>query len=332
MTNAENAENAKHFICDLCNFKCSKNSNYIKHLSTDKHNRLMNPNKQNTKTYQCDCGKQYKHMSSLCKHKTNCNRITQQVNKDDTYYVERTPHMDSTIVIELLKQNQDFKDLMIEQAKQLADQAKQLADQQQEHNNQLMEQNKHILTQNEKITELAKNAGNVTNNNTTNNNKFNLNFFLNETCKDAITMNEFINSIEVTMEDFVRTGKIGFVDGISTVMVERIKGMDMHTRPMHCTDLKRETLYIKNDDAWEKGDTDKTLLRRAVKNIACKNYRQLKPWFDSSQPQVDQAGTDEYENYFQYYKAALGGCGKEEDRKFEDKIMKNVLKEVVVDK
>ena len=311
------------FNCIDCNYKTANKKDFTKHILTAKHIRLTNTNKKSPHypRYICHCGKQYKHMSSLCKHKSTCNHSQQQIDTEDIQTNVHVQPMDTSLVIELLKQNQDFKELMMEQAKQLADQQEQnkvLLEQQQQHNNQLME-----AVKDGKI-------GNTINNTT--NNKFNLNFFLNETCKDAITMNEFINSIEVTMDDFIRTGKIGFVDGISTVMVERIKGMEMHTRPMHCTDLKRETMYIKNDDAWEKGDTDKTLLRRAVKNVANKNYRQLKPWFDSSQPQVDQVGTDEYEDYFQYYKSALGGCGKEEDRKFEDKIIKNVLKEIVVDK
>jgi len=299
------------YECTICYFNTSNKKDYTRHLTTAKHTKKTRLNQIepiipiNTPTHHIciDCNKEYTSKSGLWYHKKKCTGPLQLDNQKRI-----SNKVDATLVIELLKQNTEFKHMMIEQ-------------------------NKHILDQNEKITELAKNAGNVTNNTTNNTtNKFNLNVFLNETCKDAITMNEFINSIEVTMEDFVRTGKLGFVDGISTVMVERIKGMDMHTRPMHCTDLKRETMYIKNDDAWEKGDIDKTLLRRAVKNVANKNYRQLKPWFDSSQPEVDQIGTDEYENYFQYYKSALGGCGKEEDRKFEDKIIKNVLKEVVVDK
>ena len=298
------------YICTKCNYSCDNKGDFSKHCKTKKHTLQSTT----TQEHVCICGNTYKYRQGLSKHKKICSILLAKTQENS--------HMDTSLVIELLKQNQDFKDLMIEQTKQLADQQQQnkvLLEQQQLHNNQLLE-----AVKDGKI-------GNTTNN-TTNNNKFNLNVFLNETCKDAITMNEFINSIEVTMEDFIRTGEIGFVDGISTVMVERIKGMDMHIRPMHCTDLKRETMYIKNDNSWEKGDTDKTLLRRAVKNVANKNYRQLKSWFDSSQPEVDQVGTDEYENYFQYYKAALGGYGKEEDRKFEDKIIKNVLKEVVVDK
>ena len=301
------------FVCTKCNYTCYNKSDYSKHCKTKKH-RLETVTEQE---HVCICGSSYKYRQGLCKHKKACSELMSESHENET-----RPYMDTTIVIELLKQNQDFKELMIEQAKQLAQQQHQnklLLEQQQQHNNQLLE---------------AVKDGKIGNtiNNTTNNNKFNLNFFLNETCKDAITMNEFINSIEVTMEDFIRTGKIGFVDGISKVMVERIKDMEMHTRPMHCTDLKRETMYIKNDEAWEKEDVDKTILRKAVKCVANKNYRQLKPWFDSSQPEVEQIGTEECDNYFQYYKAALGGYGKEEDKKFEDKIMRNVLREVVVDK
>ena len=310
-----NTQKTHKFSCDKCCFYSNNKNDFNRHITTRKH--LLNNGIIN-KTLNCEiCDKHFNDRSGLWRHKKKCSISEKNDDHSNDNILDENSSVilnDHSIVVELLKQNQEFKNLIIEERREFQEM---------------------MIKQNEKITELAKNTGNVTNNttnNTTNNNKFNLNFFLNETCKDAITMNEFINSIEVTMEDFVRTGKIGFVDGISTVMVERIKGMEMHTRPMHCTDLKRETLYIKNDDAWEKGDTDNTLLRRAVKNVASKNYRQLKPWFDSSQPQVDQAGTDEYENYFQYYKAALGGCGKEEDRKFEDKIMKNVLKEVVVNK
>ena len=242
-------------------------------------------------------------------------------NKEPSY-VPQTQQVDVSLVIELLKQNQEFKELMIEQTKQLSDQqynTQAFFEQQQQQNNKLLE-----AVKDGKL-------GNTTIHNTTNN-KFNLNFFLNETCKDAITMSDFINSIEVTMEDFIQTGNIGFVDGISKVMVERIKVMDLHTRPMHCTDLKRETLYIKNDEKWEKEDSDKTILRKAVKNIANKNYNQLNKWYNNRKPEVEMIGSEECENYFKYYKAALGGYDKEEDKKFEEKIIKNVLKEVLLDK
>ena len=205
-----------------------------------------------------------------------------------------------TVVLELLKQNQEFKDLLIEQ-------------------------NKQMLI-------LAQKAGNHNNINSNNNNKFNLNFFLNETCKDAITFSDFINSIEVTTDEFIQTGNTGFVSGISQVLMDRIKGMDLHTRPLHCTDFKRETVYIKNEEKWDKEDGENSHLRKAVKCVAKKNYNQLHNWYNHKKPEVETLGTEECEDYFKFYKSALGGYDKEEDKKFEYKIIKNVLKEVILDK
>jgi hypothetical protein len=327
LDNEKKAKNSTIFVCNNCNFKTVRKSNYITHLTTPKHQRItINNDTMSLENHQCHCGKTFKYKSGLCKHKHKCeiaisNTVAEMNNNemlDEKHSLLQSYSMDTTIVIELLKQNQEFKDLMIEQSKQLMEQQQQLMEQQQ---------------QNHKLLEAVKDGklGNTIIHNT-NNNKFNLNFFLNETCKDAITMSDFINSIKVTMEDFIQTGNIGFVDGISKVMVERIKVMDLHTRPMHCTDLKRETLYIKNDDKWEKEDSEKTLLRKAVKNIANKNYNQLHKWYNNSKPQVEIIGSEDCENYFKYYKAALGGYDKEEDKKFEEKIIKNVLKEVLLDK
>jgi hypothetical protein len=232
-----------------------------------------------------------------------------------------------SLVIELLKQNNEFKELMIEQSKQLAEQQLQnhlLLEQQQLQNTQLLEAVKDGKLGN------TNNTNNTTNTNC--HNKFNLNVFLNETCKDAISMDDFINSLEVTRDDFIRTGNVGFVQGMSSVLVKRIRNMELHTRPMHCTDLKRETVYIKNEDKWEKEDMDKTHLRKAVKNVARKNMNELKRWVQDSKPEVETHGTTEYEDYFKYYKSALGGYDREEDKEFEEKIIKNVLKEVQVDK
>jgi hypothetical protein len=221
---------------------------------------------------------------------------------------------------------------MIEQSKQLVEQQQQNKTFLEQHQNQtqlFIEQQQY---QSNKLLEAVKEGkiGNTVNNTT--NNKFNLNVFLNETCKDAITMDDFIKSFQVTRDDFIHTGNVGFIEGISTVMLSRFRNMELHTRPLHCTDLKRETVYIKNADKWEKEDTNKTHLRRAVKVVANQNMKELWRWYNDNKPEVEQIGTDECENYFKYYKAALGGCGKEEDIKFEEKIIKNVLKEVQVDK
>ena len=298
--------NADMFVCEKCSFKCSKSSNYNKHLSTAKHqnrtNRTdINQNNANCE-FVCDCGKTYNARNSLWYHKRVCKHILQEPSVETTPpQPQPSSQVDMTVVIELLKQNQEFKDLLIEQNKQM------------------------LL--------LAQKAGNNNHNTNTNcNNKFNLNVFLNETCKDAITFSDFINSIEVTMDEFIQTGNTGFVNGISKVMMDRIKGMDLHTRPLHCTDLKRETVYIKNEEKWDKEDGDNSHLRKAVKCVAKKNYNQLHKWYDNSKPEVETIGTEQCEDYFKFYKSALGGYDKEEDKKFEEKIIKNVLREVILDK
>jgi hypothetical protein len=182
------------------------------------------------------------------------------------------------------------------------------------------------------MIELANKVGNTNCHNTTNNNKFNLNVFLNETCKDAITMDDFIKSFEVTRDEFLHTGKVGYIEGLSAVMTNRFRDMDVHTRPLHCTDLKRETIYIKNADKWEKDDADKTHMRKAVRGVARKNKQEMWRWYDENKPLVEQIGTDVCEDYFQYHRSTLGGYGKDEDMKFEDKIIHNVLSSVHVDK
>ena len=308
--------------CKICDYYTSRSSQYTRHLTTAKHIRMTSDakNVQNSSAYICDCGKEYKYRQGLFSHRKKCDASCQnQLAATNSTASDNVPHFDTALVIELLKQNQEFKALMLEQSKQLAEQQNQMAEQQM----QLLE-----AVKDGKIGNTNTNCHNMTNSN----NKFNLNVFLNETCKDAISMDDFINSIEVTRDEFIHTGQVGFVEGISTVMAHRFRDMEMHTRPLHCTDLKRETIYIKNADKWEKDDADKTKMRKAVRGVAKKNMKELWRWYNDNKPDVEQIGTDVCEDYFQYHKAALGGYGKEEDLKFEEKIIKNVLKEVHVDK
>ena len=312
------------YNCKLCDYNTNRLSQINKHFTTRKHIMTTHGLPTCNNDYNCICGKEFSCRQNLYRHKKTC---SVQSNSEETEHLtnsisQLTPNsqiQDVSVMFELLKQNQDFKELIIEQTKQLFEQNKQNAELQQN----LLEAVKD-----------GKFANNTINNNTNNNcnNKFNLNVFLNETCKDAITLDDFIKTFHVTRDDFIHTGNVGFIEGISTVMLNRFRDMDMHTRPLHCTDLKRETVYIKNADKWEKEDNNKTNLRKAVKGVANQNMKELWRWYNDSKPEVEQIGSDECENYFKYYKAALGGCGKEEDLKFEDKIIKNVLKEVQIDK
>ena len=297
MPNEKNLQKLNKVKCDICNFKCSNKQDYTRHTLTRKHILLINPNEKHLKpsaTYMCDCGKEYKHMSSLCNHKRACKIIKERVyestseqkNDDDRY------ELLTTTILELVKKND-------------------------------------ALTNS--IVEMSKSMGNNNNNtNINSNNKFNLNVFLNEKCKNAMTLKDFVKSINISVQDFIETGERGFIDGISNIIVERINDMEIQDRPVHCTDLKRETVYIKDEDKWEKDD-NKTKLRKAVKWVAHKNERMRPVWYDST-PDVGIMGTENYEKFFKYSESSLGGCGREETELFEDKVMKNVLKEVTIDK
>jgi len=305
---------AKKFICDVCHFKCSKQSDWNRHITTAKHKMITNGNTNTPRKmpeYICHCGKIYKHSSGLSRHKNKCNYI-------DSEPIVDTPQntiIDSSLVIELLKENQEFKGLIMEQ---MMEQAKQ--------NNDFQKQLLEVVKDGKVINNTNNNTTNITNNN-----KFNLNVFLNETCKDAINLNDFIQSIELNVNDFINTGELGFVKGISNIMVERIRDMEPHTRPIHCTDLKREVVYVKDSDKWAKEDENKTHLRKAVRIVANKNKEQVHPWRDLN-PNSDILDTPECDKFFAYTKASLGGYGKEEDLKFENKIINNILKETVIDK
>ena len=310
MLHAVSNNKPKQFICEKCNYICGKKSDYNKHLNSNKHNATECYLNATHNSLLCKCGKQYKHSSSFYRHKKMC-KYDNTCDTNDNISTEESVNDDnpdtdvkvlSNTIFELVKQNNEFKQLLIEQ--------------------------------NKKMMEMAGNMSNINNtvNNTNinSNNKFNLNVFLNEKCKNAMTLKDFVKSINISIQDFIETGERGFIDGISNIIIERINEMEIHDRPLHCTDLKRETVYIKDDDKWEK-DEDKVKLRKAVKGVANKNERMRPIWYDST-PDVGIMGTENYEKFFKYSESSLGGCGKEETRLFEDKVMKNVLREVTIDK
>ena len=200
--------------------------------------------------------------------------------------------------------------------------------------NLLIEQNQELQKQ---VIELAKqnavinNTTTTTNSNNTTNNQFNMNIFLNETCKDAINLSEFMNSINLQLEDLETTARLGYVEGISRILIRALKDMDVGRRPIHCTDVKRETVYVKDQDNWEKELPDKTNLKRAVNFIADQNLSQIDKWKQEN-PKWGDNESQESQVLNKIYITALGGENPDEDKKFMDKIIKNVLHEVVVDK
>ena len=293
------------FCCKNCDYTTSRNSQYKRHLLTAKHQRIQENTVKSSKkeqTYTCEiCEREYKFHSGLWKHKKTCVPLDEATaNPQTTTFITTTSEIPDNDRYELLTNT------ILE----------------------LVKKNDELTSS---IVEISKQIGNNNNNtNINSNNKFNLNVFLNEKCKDAMSLTDFVKSLEITMDDFIQTGELGFVDGLSRVMIERINNMDLYNRPIHCTDLKRETLYIKDAEKWEK-DANKEQLRKAVKGVAYKNDSMRPIWY-SETPDVDVLGTENCEKFLKYSQSALGGCGKEETKLFENKIMKNILKEVTINK
>jgi hypothetical protein len=300
--NKKNAKNAEDFICSNCDFKCFKLSNWNKHLLTPKHKILMNPNEKNAdKNYPCHCGKQYKHMSSLCAHRKTCK--FKEENKQDNILF--TPEL----ILNIIQQNQEFKDLLLEQNKQ---------------NFELQKQ----------VLEVSKNnTNNITNihsMNNYNNKTFNLQLFLNETCKDAMNIMDFVDSIKFQLSDLESIGELGYINGLSKVIIRNLKALDENMRPVHCSDLKREKIYVKDADKWEKEGPDNTILKNAIKFIAHKNVKMI-PAFREKYPDCIYSDSRKSDQYNKLIIEAMGGEGNDEDGK-SNKIIKKIAKEILIEK
>jgi len=295
-------KNAEIYNCISCNFKCSKKSNYDTHISTRKHMNATNETnvKQNDAkpfTVSCNlCGIIFNSRTTMWRHKKKCQSVVNEV-IDGTITTD-IKH-DSSIIIELIKQNQEFKQLLIEQ--------------------------------NQTIIELSKKdtTTNTINNTTNNNQKFNLNFFLNNTCKDAMNISEFIEDMEVQFADIENIGRDGYVTGMTNMIMSRIKNLDVTKRPMHCTDLKRETIYIKDNNVWEKDDDNKKL-HNMIQCIAHKNYAILPEWRDKN-PDCLNSDTPKFNFCIKMMTNVLGDTG-EGQIKLDNKVIRNIAKHINVDK
>ena len=331
-------KNADIFECKTCDFKCCKESDYTRHLLTDKHFRRMNPNsftpKNAKKTiYACECGKLYKHQSSLCNHKKKC-----EYTKENDVGTENEKEEDilnsSNLMLEILKQNQEFKELMIEQNKQPLNELPsdnkdmlimELVKQNQEFKELMIEQNKQMM-------ELANKVGNNNNNTTTNNTKFNLQLFLNETCKDAMNITEFVNSLVLNFEDLENMGHLGYVEGICKIFLRGLRGVEVTKRPFHCSDVKRETMFVKDLAGWEKENSDNEKLTATIKRIAGKNFKQATAWMANHPKAVLETDSHPHMQYMKMMSQCLGGLTAAEDKSNYNKIIKRVAQEVLIDK
>ena len=296
----------KKYVCEKCDYIAVKKSDFVRHESTQKH-RLLNFSAtaeidRLTKSVCNYCQKNFSKAGNLARHRKICKAVTIEKVEEEEEKEPSTNIME--VFMEFMKQNKELQNTLIEQNR--------------EHNKQLMEMTK---------TQAIQNIN--SNNTSTTNQQFNIQFFLNETCKDAMNLTDFVNSLHLQIEDFEATGKLGYVEGISRIIINGLKRVDTTKRPIHCTDMKRETLYIKQDNSWEKEDQNKANLKRAVNQVARMNLSQLPKW-QKENPASEVLDTKENEEYIKYSMAALGGKGEEEEERFIDKIVKNVIREVVV--
>jgi hypothetical protein len=296
------------FNCDSCDFKCCKPSDWSRHILRPKHLNnqkgytiSINDTNKTLKTphYVCVCGKSYHHNSGIWRHKKICSGPS-----DKSSYTDKNTQLTPDLVMKLIEQNKELQQTVIEQ--------------------------------NKTIVELAQKAGsyNTTNTNCNNNNNnktFNLQVFLNETCKDAINMSDFINQIQISLSELEDTGKLGYAEGISKVFIKNLNDINDQERPLHCNDLKREIIYIKENNQWTKDDENKSCLMKAIKEVANKNIKKISEW-QKAHPNYSDPDSKENDKYMRIVLNSMSGSTDEESEKNYEKIARNITKKVVIDK
>jgi hypothetical protein len=295
------------FRCIDCGFITQLKCNYNSHLTTAKHIRITSGNIKPIIKFICNCGKEYKNRHTLSRHRKNC-RITAAEPEPEP------ANINMTMILDIIKENQEIKNILKEQC------------------NQVMEQNKVVLElqkdNNMLMNKLVEREPGNNNNNTTNNinQKFNLNFFLNETCKDAMNINEFLENIKITFQDLLMIGNSGFVNGVSDIFIKQLRDLEITKRPLHCTDIKRETIHFKEDDIWNRDNTDNSKLKNIISKVEYKNVVALKQWCNDN-PDALVNNTDNNLLKDKIYLQTLQG-----DERTRDKIIKNISKEIIIDK
>ena len=291
---------AQLFFCDYCHYNTSKKCDYVKHLATDKHKNNENGSKmvvndseksQKVANYECECGKIYKYDSGYYRHKKKCLGVNKPLIDDDE------DPSDKELIMMLIKQN-----------------------------TQLIQQNAELVKTGNNNTTILNNSHNTNSHNKT----FNLQFFLNETCKDAMNIMDFVDSIKLQLSDLENVGKMGFVDGISNIIVKSLNSLDETKRPVHCTDTKREVMYVKDENKWEKENDNKPKIRKLIKHVTHKNTKLIKD-FKAKYPGCEKSESKYSNSYDKLVIEAFGGKGDNDEEK-ENKIIKKISNVTTIDK
>ena len=321
MASEKMPKNAEKYKCEICDFDCSKQSNFNKHLSTRKHKMLVNASNTSQKSaneYSCICGKVYKHDSSYYKHKKMCNYIGEKNTEEKTIGQnnggvnnELVVHIMNNVIAPLVKQSTDLQNLVVPLVKQ---------------SNNLQE-----LVAKEIIPKIGNITNTNCNNNTNNNYKFNMNIYLNEKCKDAIPLVEFIENLKITDNDYDTTRTEGIVSGLTNIFTKELRNLDVRQLPIHCSDLKRETFYIKNEDKWVKDDSEQTILSKAIDKAKDKANKFLPKWLEDH-PLCWKQDNNHHTEWMDIVTVRYGKGDPNFNEKNTKKILKTLATEVLIDK
>ena len=307
-------KNPKKFGCKICDFFTCNKKDFERHNSTQKHQILTNDLQKTPKNpipipnnnfaihanNVCDCGNIYKHRQSLFNHKKKCilTKNNLVVSEND-----QAINFDTNVVLDLVQKNQEFqKEMFLEMQKQMFDFMK------------------------DKIGD--NNSTNIMNH--SNNKTFNLQFFLNETCKDAMNISDFVESVKLQVSDLENVGKVGYIEGISNIIIKNLKALDVNKRPVHCADQKREVMYVKDENIWEKDDENNQKIRKAIRMIAHKNICMFKEYREKY-PDCEEYDSKKNSQYNKIIYESMGGKG-DNDYEKDTKIIKKIAKNVVIDK
>ena len=293
-TNEKVPKSSEKFSCSHCDYTSIRKSQYDRHLLTLKHEILTNTNKkvqkvQDDKSFRCVCGSSYKFASSLCYHKKTCkaSKDADVSSSSDEKLVSSGGVVSNEMIMKLIEQNGKLQEQLVSLSKEKS----------------------------------------VVNNIVNNTNNFNLNIFLNEKCKDALNISDFIQSLKITLDDLMYTKNKGLVEGITNVMIRGLRQLDVYKRPIHCTDKKRETMYIKDHEKWEK-DESHEIMRNTIEKIADKERTALQLWTDENPDWI------ETERKQMEYLTMLRNISEpiEDEEKNGRKIIRAVSREVIVGK
>jgi hypothetical protein len=316
----KNAIKRKIFCCNICAFNTSNKYDFERHELTRKHTKNVELNQssisnvKNSHEYICsNCDKIYYNKSSHWYHSKKCSQKPLEIREN----LQNTLTPD--LFMAILKENKEIQNVLIEQNKELQNK---ILEQNAEHHKQLVE-----LASKQMVVNNNTNNTN-TNSNNTQNNHFNIQLFLNNTCKDAINIEQFIKDIQISISDLENVGNQGYVQGISDIIIKNMRTLGLTKRPMHCTDIKRETIYIKDADKWEKDSEEKPKMKSFINRVAKKNLAKIQDWH-REHPEVHVLDSNDYEMNHKLIRQSFGDGDLDV---LQSKVVKQLAKETYVDK